>query len=281
MKRLEEMYNAPKTLLYFVLLSSISCADKASPTAAPVNGLVGQWQGLSKLKLDNQESLQDIRLELDSNGKFLMTELVSQRRGEGRYELFERLGSITLRFDESSLEDPAAEGAILDLEYELYENELSLVGQNIVIKLKRQQSLDSDASVEGAWNCLTSEDGSRWELQLGASSLLMYASLSGGSTLFVKASMTDVGRSVLDRDQLEELYGPSYLYTVEQGMPIKPFDALMIFTGVSEKDDPSDATTSDDTFESSEKLYWMALRLNQDASAYQSVEPGFTCRKPS
>ena len=140
-------------ILLIIFAIFLESCDKTEESAAPgTSGLLGHWQGIIKTLNGGQEVVTDINLKLDSDKSFTLTKVRTRDKALGTYDDFPQLKSLTLRVEQSDVQELALAGAIMDFEYELYAGELLLNSQNSTVRLKRPEGEIEDA-LPPLWTC--------------------------------------------------------------------------------------------------------------------------------
>lgn len=189
-------------------------SDEQGPT--PISGLMGSWQGIIKSVSGDSENVIDISLSLDANRTFSLIKTRTREEATGTYDEFPQLRSLTLRVEESEVEELAVAGGIRDFEYELYDGELLLNSRDSLLRLKRPVDGVED-SLNNIWTC-TQKD-LIWQLSFVGSQFMLYLQNDDGASMFVKGSFS---AEVMEDDSDEQRVA----LFVEDAQPVKVFDRL-------------------------------------------------------
>ncbi|MFW7381847.1 MAG: hypothetical protein ACOH5I_23780 [Oligoflexus sp.] len=224
-----------KNMILLMLLGTFgacSVIDDEQPIEGS-QGIVGMWQGVQQMiGADSDEAL-EVSLVFFEDGRFELRERNGDRFAEGQYEDYTRLHSLSLRFETSTLTDFALAGSIYNFEYELYEQELLLRAQRVVLRLKRPPEPEVNDQLNGQWICLDSTSGQAWQLTTQNAGFSLYTRQSGQAALMIKGSMQ------WNTEDLQKVQTAHGYWLVSESQPLKIFDG---FTVVMTRDEQSQVT---------------------------------------
>ena len=203
-------------LLAVFQLFLVSCDEPEENVQAATSGLGGFWQGIIKSTAGNLENVTDITLSLETDNTFELTKLRTRDKATGTYDEFPQLKSLTLRVEDSDVQELALAGGIRDFEYQLYEGELLLSSLDSVVRLKRPQG-DGEDTLTNVWQC--SQKELVWQLSFVNGQFVLYLENLDGASLFMKGSYSVEKNDENKQQQRAVLF-------VEDGQPVKAFNQL-------------------------------------------------------
>jgi len=211
-----------KTTVLGILISLILACSAAEDTRVTEasNSIVGVWQGVQQMISGDSEQVREVSLAFFANGQFELKEREGERSGEGTYEDFSRLNSLTMRFKTSNLTDFALAGSIYNFEYEIYGQEMLLRAQRVIFRLKRPEQVTQGDELNGQWRCVDSLEGQSWQLTTLGTEFYLYSRRNRQASIFLKGEMN------WDEEDLEVDLAVKGQWLVRDAQPLRIFDGF-------------------------------------------------------